>query len=78
VQLLELQLPMFLRRAFGIEIKTTFVELRFSLRIHYASFEDGPLIVDPIAQLWVFLVHVWHIGCKLGRETDVVLVRVLR
>jgi hypothetical protein len=80
LQLLELQFPFFLVRPvrIGIEIETNLVELRFSLRIHFASFEYGPLTVDPIAQLWVFLGHLWHIACNSGRATDGVLVRLLR
>jgi hypothetical protein len=79
-QFLELHIPFSLVRPFriGVEIETNLVELRFSLRIHYFSFEDGPLTVDPIAQLRVFLGHLWYIACNSGRATDGVLVRVLR
>jgi hypothetical protein len=73
-QLLELQIPAFLKRlrfalALGIKIETNFVEPRFSVLIHCASFEDGTLIDDPTAQLWVFLAPLWRIACNAGRET---------
>jgi hypothetical protein len=61
-QLLELKIP-------NIESETNLVELCFSLRIHVVSFEDDTLRLDPSAQLFVFLVHFWHIACNARRET---------
>jgi hypothetical protein len=62
-QLFELQIPFSLVRcALGIEIETNLVELRFSLRIHFVSFEDDTLLADPSAQLRIFLVHCWNIA----------------
>jgi hypothetical protein len=63
-QLLELQIPLFLVRLFlgEIERETNLVKLRFSFRIHFAISEQCTLSNDPSAQLWVFLVFIWHIA----------------
>jgi hypothetical protein len=79
-QLLELKIPHILVRhhALGIESKTNLVELRFSLRINFVSFEDGSLPADPTAQFIVFLVLIWHIACNARRDTSVVLVGMFK
>jgi hypothetical protein len=76
-QLLELKIPHILvRHALGIEIETNLVELRFSFRIHFI--EALTLIADPSAQLFVFLVLIWHIACNARRDTSVVLVGMFK
>jgi hypothetical protein len=56
------------------EVEKYFVELLFSLRIHYSFFEDGTLLLDPTAQCWVKAAPVWHFTCNSGREEGGVLV----
>jgi hypothetical protein len=76
MQLLELQIPMFRERLIlDIELEINLVKLPFSLRIHSASFEDGTLRVDPIAQ---FQAPLWHFTCNARRETNAVLVEVFK
>ncbi len=78
-KLLELKVPAFLvLLVLGIEHETNFVEPPLSFRIHFAIFEAFTLRVDPIAQLLVFLVPLWHITCKSGREIGGVLVGVFK
>jgi hypothetical protein len=70
LQLLELQIPLFLvRLVLHRKFKTNLVELRFSFKVHSTFFEDGTLPPDPTAQLWVKAVTLWNITCKSGRET---------
>jgi hypothetical protein len=49
---LELKIPTILVRhaPLGIEIETNLVELRFSFRIYFTSFEECSLSLDPSAQ----------------------------
>jgi hypothetical protein len=61
LQLLELQIPIFLvRLVLDREDKTNLVEPRLSFNIHSTFFKDGTLRADPAAQLRVKAVPVWH------------------
>jgi hypothetical protein len=79
MQLLELLIPVFLFwHALGIEIETNFDKLILSFQIHFVFSEGCTLRPHPVAQGRVCRVPLWHIACKAGRETDVVLVGVFK
>jgi hypothetical protein len=60
------------------ESEINFVEHPFSFRIDFSSYKACTLLVDPTAQLWVFLVPVWHIAYNAGGQTGGLLVRVFK
>jgi hypothetical protein len=79
LQLLEMHIPIFLVCLVpDREFKSNLVERSFSLNIHSAIFEEGALHVNPITQLWVKAVLLWHIAYNTGRETVGVSVGVFK
>jgi hypothetical protein len=79
LQLLKLQIPFSrFRLVPDIEFKTNLVQLLYLFRVHSTFFEDGTLLVDPIAQLWVKAVTSRHFTCNEGREAGRELVGVFK
>jgi hypothetical protein len=79
LQLLELQIPVFLIvLVVGIVIETYFVKHPFSFLIHFAISEACTLMVDPPGQFRVFLIRFWHFTWNTGGETGGVLMGVFK